>query len=330
MPTKPAKSWRDFLPIHPAAERFPLMSPDELRVLAEDIKQNGLRIPCCIVEDKDGREVLFDGRNRLDALELIGEKITLGTLNNSNIFERIEAEYIDISERVVSLNIHRRHLTGEQKRGIIAELIKAQPEKPDLQIAKTIKVSPTTVGTVRREMEAKGDVSKLETRTDTQGRKQRSSKPRKAKRSKVAASPPPPTADAQTIRDAAATRIRALRSPQISPPPSSPRDDIGTSQSEAARLQVCVETLQAEKCRLELKVAALEREIEELRGKLATATGGDMSINEFQTAIKKWEGTVETQRSIIARLEKENAKLRATSPLDDGLDIPEELRRAAS
>jgi hypothetical protein len=32
------KSWRDVLPIHPAAELFPLMSPGELRALGEDIK----------------------------------------------------------------------------------------------------------------------------------------------------------------------------------------------------------------------------------------------------------------------------------------------------
>src|SRR5215831_2648870 len=73
---------------------------------------------------------------------------------------------------VISANIHRRHLTTEQKRDLIAKLIKATPEKSDLQIAKTVKASPTTVGTVRAKMEARGDVSKLETRRDTKGRKQ--------------------------------------------------------------------------------------------------------------------------------------------------------------
>jgi hypothetical protein len=40
-----AKSWRDVLPIHPAAELFPLMSEAELRELGEDIKQNRLKHP---------------------------------------------------------------------------------------------------------------------------------------------------------------------------------------------------------------------------------------------------------------------------------------------
>jgi hypothetical protein len=71
-----------------------------------------------------------------------------------------------------------RHLTAEQKRDLIAKLIKATPEKSNRQIAETVKVSPTTVGTVRAELEATGDVSKLDTRTDSQGREQPARKPR--------------------------------------------------------------------------------------------------------------------------------------------------------
>jgi ParB-like chromosome segregation protein Spo0J len=152
--------WRDVLPIHPAAELFPRMSQAELRELGEDIKRYGLRNPCCLVEDEYGRVVLIDGRNRLDALELIGEQITL---DNSIIFERFPADSVDVAARIISLNIHRRHLTAEQKRELIATVIKATPDKSDRQIAETVKASPTTVGTVRAEMEATGDVSRLDT-----------------------------------------------------------------------------------------------------------------------------------------------------------------------
>src|SRR5262249_41046078 len=73
------------------------------------------------------------------------------------------------------------HLTAEQRRELIDKLIKATPEKSDRQIAETVKASPTTVGTRRAKMEAKGEVSKLDTRTDAKGVKQPASKPRNPK-----------------------------------------------------------------------------------------------------------------------------------------------------
>src|SRR5262249_48331951 len=45
---------------------------------------------------------------------------------------------------VISANIKRRHLTTEQKRELIAKLIKAQPEKSSRQVAKVVGVSHTT------------------------------------------------------------------------------------------------------------------------------------------------------------------------------------------
>ena len=68
--TKP-KSWRDVLPVHPAADMFPLMERDELLALGQDIKKNGLKQWIVTwTEDFDGRNVyLLDGRNRLDAME---------------------------------------------------------------------------------------------------------------------------------------------------------------------------------------------------------------------------------------------------------------------
>jgi hypothetical protein len=63
------KSWRDVLKVHPAADLFPMMPPDELRALGEDIRKNGLRDWVALLDGK-----LLDGRNRLDAMELVGIK----------------------------------------------------------------------------------------------------------------------------------------------------------------------------------------------------------------------------------------------------------------
>jgi hypothetical protein len=178
MSAKPSpKSWRDLLPVHHAADLFPLMSPDELKALGEDIKKNGLQ--ASIVLDYPRNGFLIDGRNRLDAMEAVGLPVVRdGKLNRELVKITSRPISIDVYEFVVSANIHRRHLTAEQKRDLIAKLLKATPEKSDRQIAETVKASPTTVGTVRTKLEATGDVSKLDTRQDTKGRKQPAKKKR--------------------------------------------------------------------------------------------------------------------------------------------------------
>lgn len=70
--TKPTTSWRDLIKVHPAAAAFPMMSPEELDTLAEDIKTNGLKLPIETWVDEDRTEHLLDGRNRLDALARLG------------------------------------------------------------------------------------------------------------------------------------------------------------------------------------------------------------------------------------------------------------------
>jgi ParB-like chromosome segregation protein Spo0J len=148
---------------HPAAELFPLMTKDELRTLADDIKKNGLVSP--IVRTKDG--VILDGRNRLAACEIAGVK------------PRFE-EYIDKDPVafIVSANIHRRHLTTTQKRELVGKLLKLNSEKSDRQIATAIKVDHKTVAKERRKKEARGEIPHVAKRADAKGRKQPASKPK--------------------------------------------------------------------------------------------------------------------------------------------------------
>jgi hypothetical protein len=213
------KNWRDDLPVHPAADLFPLMSEAELRELADDIQKNEVTTPIVVctplsyhdfyeTRRRGGRRVeslkrkqkreanlktfkLLDGRNRLDAQCLLCEEdcpLPFG-LNKDGELWLSDREYVTILyevddakayDLVLSYNVHRRHLTAEQKRELIAKLLRAKPDASDRQIAKQINSSPSTVGAVRKEKEASGDVSKLDTRTDTKGRKQPGTKPKKA------------------------------------------------------------------------------------------------------------------------------------------------------
>jgi len=69
-------SWRDGLPIHAAAESFPLLPPDELRA----ILKHGLTSPIVLWRpDPKGQALLLDGRGRLDAIEMVvGAPVVVG------------------------------------------------------------------------------------------------------------------------------------------------------------------------------------------------------------------------------------------------------------
>ena len=245
---------------HPLANIFPLMEGEEFDALVADIKANGLREGIVLYEN-----MILDGRNRYRACEAAG----------------VQPEYPIISitdpvAYVISANLHRRHLTAQQKRELIAKLIKAAPEKSDRQIAETAKASPTTVGTVRAKMEAAGDVSKLDTRRDRKGRKQ----PAKKTSEQPAAKPKQPAKTRARDREAVQAHI---------------------TKPEAAR---GLDTGLAEKLRAaEIKIVGLESEIEHLKRENA----------ELRKA-----------------LEEAKAKRRPgiESAVEDGLDIPEFLRRA--
>src|SRR5262249_27845924 len=65
-----------------------------------------------------------------------------------------------------------------QKRDLIGQLIKAQPEKSNRRIAKTVGVSHPHVAKVRDDLEGSGDVETVTTSIDTRGRKQPAKKAR--------------------------------------------------------------------------------------------------------------------------------------------------------
>jgi hypothetical protein len=170
------KSWRDILPIHPACLAYPPLGKVELAELGADIKAHGLELDIVLIREGD-KESLLDGRSRLDALEANGIDLVVGCsldrtldLGKSNRI-RVVAD-VDPYALVASLNLHRRHLTPEDKRNLITKLLKADPSKSDRHIAKTVKASPTLVGKVRAEKESTGDVSTVDTRRDSKGRRQ--------------------------------------------------------------------------------------------------------------------------------------------------------------
>jgi ParB-like chromosome segregation protein Spo0J len=89
---------------HEIAAIFPMMSDAALNDLASDIRANGLREA---VWTHDGK--IIDGRNRYRACGIAGVTPHYQEWNGQG----------SLTAFVVSLNLHRRHLT-ESQRGLVA------------------------------------------------------------------------------------------------------------------------------------------------------------------------------------------------------------------
>jgi len=93
---------------HPASALFPIMSPTDLKELADDIEKNGLREPIQLFDGK-----ILDGRNRYLACKMRKIKPVFSILNG------------DCSSPVAfvaSKNLFRRHLSVTQRSAIAVDV----------------------------------------------------------------------------------------------------------------------------------------------------------------------------------------------------------------
>jgi hypothetical protein len=134
-------AWRDTYKVHPAADVFPMMSDEELAALGQDILENGLREPIKLM--RVGREkqiaentfsqqeVLLDGRNRLAAMERVGIDLDSCAVKYQYVNGSRGPFDFDAVSYIISLNIHRRHITTKQRQAeLIVEAHKAAAAKP--------------------------------------------------------------------------------------------------------------------------------------------------------------------------------------------------------
>lgn len=155
---------------------MPPLSDAEFAALKASIAEIGIQVP--VEVDEHGN--VLDGHHRARARnELIAEGVRVGdypSLIRAGLSEEEKRAHVRM------LNLQRRHLNQEQKRGLIEEQIRETPRASDRQIAAALGVHHTTATTIRAGMEERGDVAKLATSTDTLGRQQ----PRRRRTSVVA------------------------------------------------------------------------------------------------------------------------------------------------
>jgi ParB-like chromosome segregation protein Spo0J len=202
--------------IHAFAELFPLLDEKSLQELAEDIKQNGQQIPILAC-----RGTIIDGRNRLKACEIAGvEPIFL---------IQDELSESEIVATIVSANLHRRHLTTQQRAHIAAELANGArggdrtkpsndglPRPPTIkQAAVALNVSPASVERAAQIKRADPKAHKAAMRGEGKVRRQA-----KEVRSEVAGSNRPAqraTSDSLQQLILAAVRGWLVEHPDVSP-----------------------------------------------------------------------------------------------------------------
>lgn len=119
---------------HPFAERFPRIEGAEWEAFKASIaKTKGNRVPVTY-RMVGGKAEGLDGRNRLLACEELG------------IPCRMEEEIVpdaEVKDYILARNVHRRHLSAELRRELVAEL--RQDGKSERSIAESLGVSKATV-----------------------------------------------------------------------------------------------------------------------------------------------------------------------------------------
>lgn len=145
------------LPFHPLAAIFPLIDGPDFDRLRDDIAAHGVREPVVLFEG-----AILDGRNRYRASQAAGVDCPMTEYRGD-----------DPAAYVVSLNLHRRHLTESQRAMAAAKLANIQrggdrksDQTANLQFdrqpapvsqseaASLLNVSPRTVATAKKVQDA--------------------------------------------------------------------------------------------------------------------------------------------------------------------------------
>jgi site-specific DNA-methyltransferase (adenine-specific) len=134
------------------------LTPQEYNALRESIRTHGILVEIAV--DEHGN--IIDGHHRYAVAKELG-------IPDEKIPKAVYAGLSEQDKRTLSrtLNATRRQLNASARRALIKAQILDIPTMSDRQIASALSCSPTTVGTIRRELEETGQVSKVD---NTQGK----------------------------------------------------------------------------------------------------------------------------------------------------------------
>lgn len=157
--------------IHPMAAEFPLLEGDEFNQLVESIDKHGIQTPILVLHNprlaKHEPLTVVDGRNRLRAWERLVQQ---GRQDRDGWQDYIEvlADHGDpndedyIRRSILAANIHRRHLTPDQRAAIMLRLTgeKIIKQSAEAKAASTAKARAAKSVTQSSEQQKKRDKKK--------------------------------------------------------------------------------------------------------------------------------------------------------------------------
>ena len=128
--------------IHPLAAMFPLLEGEEFEQLVESIDKHGIQTPILLLHHPPGHPshkkgqplVVVDGRNRLRAWERLANQGKVDREYWTNYvtplsYDGDPNDEAYIRQRILAANIHRRHLTPDQRAAIMLRLTGEQISK---------------------------------------------------------------------------------------------------------------------------------------------------------------------------------------------------------
>jgi DNA modification methylase len=150
--------------------QLPPLSYEEFTALRDNIAVHGVLVP--ILVDSDGRRrKIIDGNIRKAIADELGYDCP----------EIVQSGLDEDEKRTLAraLNLARRELSTTQKRALIADQLRETPDKSLRWVAKMLGVHHATVGSVRGEMQATGEIIQLAKTVGQDGKYRPAAKPLK-------------------------------------------------------------------------------------------------------------------------------------------------------
>ena len=126
---------------------MPPLSSEEYQELHDDIKVNGVLEPIHV--DEEG--VVIDGHHRSKIANELG--IPCPVITHDDLDEAGKRSL------AFTLNLKRRHLSREQRRALIAESLKSDPQLSNREHARRTGAHKNTVDSVRDDLESNGQIA---------------------------------------------------------------------------------------------------------------------------------------------------------------------------